>query len=224
MPQPISNLTIPSEMYENISYSVYVNSFKPEPGTLNYSLLRHNVNVSCVISVSSSMLNDYEFAVITLAYKQVKTKSKRYKLLLTDPVAKSNVLYRGNLQNLINQYKATLTTTDDFFEGRALLLNDLTSTIDQKVGDTGIQCLFRFQKFDGTSEYVLLPGGPLRKLSSVIGLSVFSAVSIEEVLNNIIIEMSSLVSQYILPHSGLCVSSSLNDDIQRYLRFCFYGE
>lgn len=223
MSQNQMSLKIPSEKYSNIAYSVYVNSFSPEQGTLNYALLRNNVNVSCVISVKDSLLDDYEFAFITLAYKQVKTKSKRYKALLSSPLTHSNVLYRDNLNELIEKYKPSVSE-ENHSECRALLLNAIKHPVDSKIGDTGIQCMFRFQRFDGTSEYVLSPGGPLRNLASIIGLSVFEAQSIEEVLDTIILDMVALFSLHVLPQSGLAITPELDEDIKRYLRFSFYGE
>ena len=216
-------LKIPSQKYSNIVYSVYINSFDPESGTLNHALLRNNVNVSCHINVKDSLLDDYEYAIITLAYKQVKTKAKRYKSLLASPLNNSNVLYRNGLDELIEQYKP-LVVKEDYSEFRALLLNDITSPQDAKVGDTGLQCMFRFQKFDGSSEFFLSPGSPLSHLSSIIGLSVFEASSVNEVLDAIIFDMSELLKQHVLPKSGLNNSVDLDNDIKRYLRFSFYGE
>lgn len=218
---PVS-LKIPSKTYNNIAYSVYINSMAPEAGTLDYALLRNNVNVSCSISVKESLLDDHEFAIITLAYKQVKSKSKRYKSVLASPDA-SNVLYRQNLDGLIKTYK-TVMDESDYSQGKALLLNSLTSSVDSKIGDTGLQCMFRFQRFDGSSQFILSPGGPLRNLSTIVGLSVFEASSVEEVLDIIILEMANLISEEVLPKSGLEVTPDLQDDIIRYLRFSFYGE
>lgn len=215
-------LKIPSKKYSNISYSVYINSFTPEPGTLNYALLRNNVNVSCDIRVTDSLLDDYEYAIITLAYKQVKTKAKRYKTLLAAPL-QSNVLYRTDLNALIEEYKP-LVLPESHSEFRALLLNEIGSLRDSKIGDTGLQCMFRFKRFDGTSEFFLSPGSPLRNLTSIIGLSVFEASSINEVLDVIIYDMAELLTLHVLPQSGLSMTPELDADVKRYLRFSFYGE
>ena len=222
MQQPTLSLKIPSELYKNIAYSVFINP-TPTTGTLNYAILHTNVNVSCIISIKDSLLDDYEFAVITVAYKQVSTKSKRFKSVLKDPLSRSNMLYRASLDSMIKEYK-TLFSKETYAMGRALLLNETVTNQDARVGDTGIQCMCRFQKFDGSSEFILCPGGPLVNLVSMIGLSVFEADSVEEVLDSIILKMADLIKTHILPSSGLVITSDLDADIIRYLKFAFYGE
>lgn len=221
MNQPIIT-QIASNLYSNISYSICINSFTPDSGGLNHTLLRHNVSISCMIRVADAILNDYEYAIITLAYKHVKTKAKRYKSLLKTQQA-SNVLYRDKLETLIQAYKSKLQT-EPYCESKGLLLNHIASKIDSKLGDMGIQCMFRFQRFDGSSDFFLAPGSPISNLVSVIGLSVFEAQSIQEVLDAIILDFSNLFNQYILPKTFLDTSTNLDTDIKRYLYFCFYGE
>lgn len=217
---PLS-ITTQSQLYNNVHYVTYIQSNVPEKGSLDYALLRNNVNISCYIKVQNSLISEYEYAIITLAYKQVKSKSKRYKTILKMP-QKSNVLYRNNLEPLLSAYKLCVST-ENYSEVKLLLLNDLTDANDSKVGDTGIECMFRFKKFDGSSEYMLYPGAASGELFTVVGLSVFNTDSVDEIFVSIINDMSDLLQTHVLLNSYITVTPQLISDIKRYIYFCIYG-
>ena len=211
----IQTFSNPSKKYSNISYVFCANSFEPDKGYLNYALLRHNVRISAILTIREPLLNDYKQAIIMLAYKQVKSKWAR-----RNKQAVNTVVIRENLEQTLKDYPET--TVNNFTETKILLLND--KALDKNVGDTGIQCLFRFEKHDATSEFMLSPGEALRNLTSMIGLGVFEADSVEDVLEDIISEMLDLTFLHIIPQSGILVTPALREDIMNYLHFCFYGK
>ena len=112
----------------------------------------------------------------------------------------------------------------EFFEEcKPLLLNALDSKEDKLVGDSGIQLMFRFVDFSGSSQFFLHAGGAIERLESSVGLCFFDAVSVETVLDTIILDMSLLFLEHILPWSKLESSPQLLLDIQKYIRFSLYG-
>lgn len=215
-------LKIQSQYYENVYYTVFIQRVFPDTGPLSNILLGCSASVSCNINVKSIMLDDFEYAIFTLAYKQVNSKAKRNKLCLGAP-HEANILYRKDLDGLLTQYipKASLQIYDEF---KPLLLNELDNKNDLLIGDTGIQCMFRFVDFNnGHNTFMLCPGAALSQLSTTIGLSIFEANSIEEVLDTIILDMSTIFTEQIISYSNLDNTSELLSDIQRYLRFSLYG-
>lgn len=213
---------IRSSKYTNVSYLVDIKKESVSSGSFGSILLGSSSTIEATIRVVDAMLDDYEYAIITIGYRQVASKVKRYKPRLEDP-NNSSVLYRKDLDTLLNTYK-TVSSKQSYDDSKPLLLNNLDSKVDDLVGDTGIQTMFRFVKFDGTSDFMLCPGAPLTQLSTTIGLSIFEASSIEEVLDDIILTMSTLLVDNILPSSKLELTPELLVDIQKYLRFSFYGE
>ena len=203
-----------SELYSNISYNVWADSFKPDKGYLNYTLLKHNVRISTYIDIKESLINDYKHGIIMLAYKSVNSKRARTS-------KQSTIITRTNLTTQLLEYKKVMDDTA-FAENKILLLNDEIQ--DTTLGDNGIQCLFRFEKHDQTNEFFLNPGAALRNLTDMIGLGVFECESINEVLDNIIFEMVELFFNEIMPNIKLSNTISLKEDITRYLQFCIYGE
>ena len=216
-----TSLKIQSKYYQNIYYTIFIQRTFPDTGILNNILLGGSANVSCNINVKS-VIEDYDYAIITLAYKQVNSKAKRQKAVLSTP-SNSSVLYRKNLNFLFDEYQL-ISSKQIYDEFKPLLLNDLDSKNDSLIGDTGIQCMFRFITPEGCNEFVLCPGAPLAQILTTIGLSIFEAFSIEEVLDSIILDMSILFMEQIISYSNLDSTPELLIDIQRYLRFSLYGD
>ena len=129
------------------------------------------------------------------------------------------VLYRDSLDVLL---QSCPKTTQSFEAGKPLLLNDLSS--DKYLGDVLIQPFIYYEKSDNTHTILLNPGSPLEQLSFTVGMSIFEADSINEVLNSIIFNMSNLLVYKIIPNSKLQNTPQLLADIRRYLYFYFYGE
>jgi putative ubiquitin-RnfH superfamily antitoxin RatB of RatAB toxin-antitoxin module len=212
-------MKIQSEKYKNITYSVHVRQSTPEKGTLRPLLLKPAASVSCQIK-ADTLMTDCSDISITVAYKQIISKAARNKTRLSKMDA-SEVFYRSNLNTLITNFKKPL---GPFEEGKALLLNDLSSIKDRQIGDTAIQPMFYFTKLNGSNEFILCPGAPLEQLSLTVGMSIFEASSIEEVLDSMVFNMSTLLVDNVLPMSGLDMTPALLTDIQRYLHFHFYGD
>ena len=201
------------EKYSNISYNVWGDSLEPDKGYLNYTLLLHNVRISTYIDIKESLLNDYKHGVFMLAFKHVKNRHARKNAYRT-------FLLRELLEQQIIDYLSLVKNTE-VLENKILLLND--KTLDKHLGDMGIQSLFRFEKHDGTHEFFLAPGEAARCLSSMIGLGVFDAPSIEEVLEDIINKMLDLLFTNVISNTKLANNQQLKDDVTRYLKLCVYG-
>ena len=212
-------MKVQSEKYKNISYTTFIRNLEPESGQLGHDIiLAPMAYVSCSIKVKDTTFDDCATISIVLAYKQVVSQIKRSKKALAS-MEKCSVFYRHDLENLISVYEKPLEAFD---ESKPLLLNDIVK--DKAVGDAAVQALFQFEKIDGTSRFVLCPGGPYEQLSSTIGMSIFEASSIEEVLDSIIFNMSNLFIDNIIPHTKIQSTPALLDDIRRYLHFHFYGD
>ena len=208
----MKNLTLPSSKYSNITYKVFSNSFEPRNGFLEYVLLQYNIQVTAILEIKNSMLNDYSCAKAILAYKYVKNKRQR---------RKSSHLKRKDLEAQIIKYK--LVMSDEFYaESKILVLND--TILDADIGDNGIQCMFVFERHDKSHETYLNPGAALTRLTEMIGLSVFEAEDINEVLNNMINEMTDLFMVEVIPNTKLQNTPALRSDVLRYLKLCFLGE
>jgi hypothetical protein len=131
------------------------------------------------------------------------------------------MLFRENLNNDILDYLKVAETTP-FTETKILLLND--TVLDKSVGDSGLQCLFVFEKHDGSHEFVLSPGAGIRALTNMIGMGIFECENVDEVLDSLIMELSDLCLTHIIPPSGITLTSKLTEDIKRYLEFYLYGK
>lgn len=211
-------MKVQSEKYKAISYVSFIRNTEPESGQLNHIILAPMAQVSCIIKVKGAAFDDCDNIDITLAYKQTTSQTKRNKKALAN-MSNCSVFYRQGLETLISEYEKPVALFD---ESKPLLLNDLV--LDKSVGDTAIQALFRFEKSDGSCNYILRPGGPYEQLSATIGMSIFEAPSIEEVLDSIIFNMSNLFVDNIIPYTKIQSTPALLDDIRRYLRFHFYGD
>ena len=211
-------MKVQSDKYKHICYSTFIGRTEPAVGLLSHVILTPMATVQCNINIKGIVLDNYDNITITVALKQVSTKTKRTKRALANP-DKSNVFYRANLDTLISNY---FVPTEYFEYSKPLLLNDLIS--DKNTGDTAIQVLFHFGKADGTNDFFLCPGSPRDELSMTIGLSIFEANSIEEVLDSIILTMSNLLVDNVLPSYNIDTSNNILDDIRRYLHFHFYGD
>jgi len=203
-----------SNKYSNIQYNFIANSFIPESGYLNHLLLKYSASITASLLIKEKLLNDYRYASVMLVYKQVKSKASRKK-------APENMLFRENLNNDILDYLKVAETTP-FTETKILLLND--TVLDKSVGDSGLQCLFVFEKHDGSHEFVLSPGAGIRALTNMIGMGIFECENVDEVLDSLIMELSDLCLTHIIPPSGITLTSKLTEDIKRYLEFYLYGK
>lgn len=203
-----------SDKYSTIDYTFCANNFIPGSGYLNHLLLSPTAKIITSIHIKESLVCDYKFATIMLAYKQVKSKKARKSIV-------DSIILRKELEADITNF-ITNTAISDFTETKILLLND--SVLDKDIGDTGLQATFFFEKHDGTHEFMLRPGAGIRNLTSMIGLGVWECDTINEVLDSMIFEMSDLCFQHIIPHSGIVLNDKLKEDIKRYLKFYLYCE
>lgn len=215
-------LQIPSKNYNSIFYRIYVNSLDLEKGPLDHCLLQNNISAMCFISVANPDLAEYEYAVITLAYKHTKSKYMRYKKYLSN-TKNAKVFYRHNKEAIFSEYLKNTTPESDML-AKPLLLNDIYDKSDASAGDSAIQLMVRFSHYDGSSTYKFYPGSALGELLSIIGLSVFEAQSVEEVIDEIICELMGLLKIHVLSNCNVSLTTALYTDIDRYMRFSIYGK
>jgi len=201
--------------YSNLSYTFNAYSFTPDKGFLNYALLKHNVQVAAILSNKEELLSEYKHAMIMLAYKQVKSKAGRSKKRI------DNLLYRDNIEQDIKTYIQT-SEFNDYDETKILLLND--EQLDVNVGDTGLQCMLSFEKYDGTFKFYLSPGSAIKQLTEAVGLGILEFDSVDDILTEIITDMSDMVMTNIIPNSNIQSTTKLKEDVVRYLHFCLYGD
>lgn len=201
--------------YDNIQYNFCANLFEPTNGNLNFVALQYSARVSCILTINTPLISDYKCAEICLSYKQVKVKNAR-------KGTNTNLLLRDNLETDIQNFINICPTLNSYDQTRILVLND--KTLDSSVGDTGIQGMISLEKHDGSHDFLLCPGGAIRQLTEMVGLGVFDCENIKECLDTIIVDMSEIIFEHIIPHSKINLTDSLKEDIIRYLTFFIYYE
>lgn len=210
-------MKVQSEKYKNISYSTFIKSQIPERGQFSHILMAPMAFVTCAIKVRELNFDSCDDVLITLAYKQSTSKTRRSKASLAS--VDKPVIYRKDLDLQIQNYNKP---SEHFIESKPLLLNDLV--LDASIGDSAIEPMFQFVDLNGSSRWILNPGAPYEQMSTTIGFSIFEAESIEEVMDSIIFNISNLFVDNIIPTSGITSTPDLLIDIQRYLHFYLYGD
>lgn len=201
--------------YANIHYTFCAEPFIPSIGNLNFVALNYTARIIGRLTINTPLISEYKYAEIIISYKQVKMKNAR-------KGTNTNLLLRDNMENDIQNFINLCPTLRPFDQTRIFVLND--KTLDNSVGDTGIQCIISLEKHDGSHDFLLCPGAAIKQLTEMVGLGVFDCENIKECLDTIIIDMSDMIVEHIIPYSNIQLTDSLKTDIIRYLTFFIYYE
>lgn len=196
----------------------------PATGPLQFTVLKFNFSVSCIIKLPEVSSSEFVKVIIALLGNQVKSKKMRFPTM----IAKNNgpVLYRNGLEDniisYINSSPIIAPAVPDNVPTKGLLLND--RALDKLTGDTEIVPSIRFERSDKTSLHFLAPGASYKNLVELIGVGFISLpMPIEEFISYIIDTMVSHFMLEIVPEIRITSTRSLEDDIRRYLEMVIYG-